>query len=57
MICICGHKEEDHHISYFPGGGKLVEECEYYGSNELGGLDSEGNFHCMQFVPMGMSFK
>lgn len=50
MMCTCGHPLEEHHISFFPGGGALVEECEYYGSNEYGGKDENGNEHCETFV-------
>ena len=57
-ICKCGHSWEDHHTNvvlnekyyketeecYFP------EECEYYGCNEYGGLDEDGNDHCHKYV-------
>lgn len=36
-MCECGHILGEHHISWFPNGGMLVEECEYWGSNEHGG--------------------
>ena len=56
-VCICGHSWEDHHLgcvmnadyaeatkeSYVPG------ECEFFGSNEDGGLDAEGNDHCFGY--------
>lgn len=58
-LCVCGHYEADHHISwfaaskYFPNGGKLVEECEYWGHNEWGGYEytAEGKWrdHCQRF--------
>jgi len=56
-ICVCGHSHEDHH-------GQMVmnpvyyrktkeyrypEECEYYGCNEDGGMDDEGQYHCGQY--------
>ena len=49
-VCRCGHLAEDHHISYFTGGGVLIEECEAYGSNESGGLGPGGEEHCWLFV-------
>lgn len=36
-LCICGHTAEEHHRSWFPGGGMIIEECEYFGSNLHGG--------------------
>lgn len=52
-MCECGHYEADHHISWFRGGGKLVEECEYWGHNEWGGYEytAEGKWkdHCQRF--------
>lgn len=53
--CICGHDESDHHISWFPSGYKLIEECEFYGWNEQGGGmfdESTGNWitHCLKFI-------
>lgn len=29
--CRCGHPVSDHHVSWFPGGSMLVEECEAEG--------------------------
>lgn len=51
-MCECGHYEEDHHISWFRNGYKLVEECEFFGSNETGGLewkDATWSDHCQKF--------
>lgn len=48
-VCICGHSASDHHISWFPGGGQMIEECEAYGSNESGGLDDNNRSHCFIF--------
>lgn len=58
-MCECGHFEADHHISwfmaseYFPKGGKLVEECEFWGFNERGGMEyhADGTWtgHCDRF--------
>ena len=60
--CICGHSWEDHHHGAvlnpdYPSddhaqgihAGWLAEECEYYGFNEWGGLDNEGNKHCQRY--------
>ena len=47
--CQCGHERADHHVSWFRGGAVLVEECEFFGSNEMGGKDEEGNDHCNVF--------
>jgi hypothetical protein len=52
--CVCGHSWEDHHLGmvlnqdYFEQTGEayIAQECEFYGSNEMGGLDEEGNDHC-----------
>ncbi len=53
-ICKCGHSYKDHHLGcvlnedYFNDTGELYlpQECEFYGCNEDGGLDAEGNEHC-----------
>lgn len=37
-LCVCGHKLEDHHRSWFRNGGMIVEECEFEGYNETGGM-------------------
>ena len=41
-LCVCGHQEGDHHVSWFPGIAtvlgnpvKLVEECEYWYLDDL----------------------
>jgi len=31
----------------------IPQECEFYGCNEEGGLDEEGNPHCGQYVDSG----
>ena len=28
----------------------IPQECEYYGSNEMGGRDKDGNDHCHGYV-------
>lgn len=51
-LCICGHYESDHHISWWSNGYKLVEECEFYGFNETGGYEPTENGwvdHCHLF--------
>lgn len=53
--CICGHAESDHHVSWFAGGYKLIEECEFYGWNEHGGAmfnETTGRWidHCQKFI-------
>lgn len=51
-LCICGHIVLEHHRSWFPGGSVLIEECEYYGSNEHGGakfVDGKWIDHCQKF--------
>lgn len=60
-VCICGHDWTEHHLGvimnedYFEATGEsyLPEECEAYGSNEMGGLDSEGNNHCQRYKDSG----
>ena len=59
-ICKCGHSWEDHHLGVIMNDAVWTElkktnpehppyvpqECEYYGCNEDGGMDEEGNPHC-----------
>ena len=55
-ICKCGHSWEDHHLGMImksdyietEAGPEiyLPQECEYYGANEDGGKDADGNPHC-----------
>lgn len=53
-ICVCGHNWEDHHLGVVlrheyvkeTGEAYIPQECEFYGFNEMGGLDAEGNEHC-----------
>ena len=57
-ICVCGHSWQDHHLGmvmnqvYFVETSEpyLPQECEFYGSNEYGGLDSDGNPHCDRYT-------
>jgi hypothetical protein len=57
-VCVCGHSWEDHHLGVVmnaeyaeaTGEAYLPEECEFYGFNEMGGLDAEGNNHCQKYV-------
>lgn len=51
-VCICSHLAEDHHRSWFRNGGQLIEECEFYGHNETGGMeyvDGKWIEHCQRF--------
>ena len=56
-ICICSHSWEDHHLGVVlrdnntTGGPEayVPQECEFYGSNEDGGLDEDGNEHCFGY--------
>ena len=57
--CMCGHSWEDHHLGFImnhtddsPEAMKeayLPQECEFFGSNEDGGLDAKGNDHCWSY--------
>ncbi len=58
-VCICGHSWEDHHLGMIlnhTGDGPdamkeayIPQECEFYGNNEMGGLDDDGNEHCFGY--------
>lgn len=55
--CLCGHSYEDHHIGIVVNpealtimGPYLPQECEFFGSNENGGLDENGEQHCRRYV-------
>ena len=60
-ICVCGHSWEDHHLGFVmnPGyfaatkEGYVPQECEFYGCNEMGGLDKHGNPHCDGYKDSG----
>jgi hypothetical protein len=41
-FCLCGHHWSEHHDNR--------AECEFYGSNEDGGLDETGERHCFRYV-------
>lgn len=53
-ICACGHSWEDHHLGVVMNVDYSVatrefyipQECEYFGFNERGGLDADGQPHC-----------
>ena len=59
-VCVCGHSWEDHHLGMVmkqgavetDGGPEIYipQECEYFGCNEDGGKDADGNPHCDQYV-------
>src|SRR3990167_1307440 len=59
-VCICGHSWEDHHLGMVVRLGRYLttdghreysipQECEYFGCNEDGGLDADGNPHCFGY--------
>ena len=53
-VCKCGHRWDEHHLGmvarqdYVDATGEIyiAQECEFYGSTEMGGLDAYGNPHC-----------
>jgi hypothetical protein len=47
-ICHCGHQYEDHHNSGLVEG--IAGVCEFFGCNEEGGLDDNGNIHCLRYI-------
>lgn len=55
--CVCGHRWDDHHLQLvqnkayidFTREAFVPEACEFYGTDEMGGLDSEGNAHCFNY--------
>jgi hypothetical protein len=56
-ICLCGHSYEEHHLGVVANpeaaaviGDYLPQECEFFGFNENGGLDENGNEHCRHYV-------
>lgn len=56
-ICLCGHSWEDHHCcmvlneeAYKIIGPYIPDECNYFGCNENGGLDENGEHHCTGYV-------
>lgn len=56
-ICVCGHKWDDHHLGMVArkeyvddtGEAYIAQECEYFGCNEMGGYDEDGNPHCFGY--------
>jgi len=60
-VCVCGHRWNDHHLgivmnpAFYDATGEefFPQECEFYGCNERGGLDAEGNFHCGMYRDSG----
>lgn len=52
-ICVCGHQWEEHHLGMVARSeatetndapkGYIPQECEHFWSDEMGGLDDEGN--------------
>ena len=55
-MCTCGHTLEDHHKWWLSDGSLFVDECEFYGFNESGGMMPGPNEndswveHCQKFV-------
>ncbi len=56
-VCLCGHSYEEHHFSIVANseasgtmGDYLPKECEFFGFDENGGLDEDGNEHCRHYV-------
>jgi hypothetical protein len=47
-LCHCGHSYEDHHNSGLVEG--IAGVCEFFGCNEEGGLDDNGNIHCLRYI-------
>lgn len=55
--CLCGHRYKSHHLSmvlspeaYEVLGPEVPGACLKYGSNELEGLDENGEVHCFGYV-------
>lgn len=59
--CVCGHGYQCHHLGmvvrqdYFDATGEayVPQECEFYGHNECGGLDDNGEAHCFGYEDDG----
>jgi hypothetical protein len=47
-MCHCGHPYDDHHNSGIAEG--IGGVCEFFGCNEEGGLDENGNIHCLRYI-------
>jgi hypothetical protein len=47
-VCHCAHTYEDHHNSELVEG--IAGVCEFFGCNEEGGLDDNGNIHCLRYI-------
>jgi hypothetical protein len=47
-VCHCGHPYDDHHNSWLVKG--IAGACESFGCNEEGGLDDNGNIHCLRYI-------
>jgi hypothetical protein len=48
-ICHCGHPYDDHHNAGIVEG-IIAGVCEFFGCNEEGGLDDNGNIHCLRYI-------
>ncbi len=57
-MCTCGHTLECHHKWWISDGQVFIDECEFYGFNETGGMmpNPDGSKkwmeHCLQFTPV-----
>ena len=53
----CGHRWDEHHLGCVgnreygeaTGESYVPQECEHFGSNEMGGRDAEGANHCWNY--------
>lgn len=62
-VCICGHTWNDHHLGIVMNPdyvdetqeGYIPQECEFYGWNETGGLDENGQPHCGTYIDSMMT--
>lgn len=59
--CKCGHFWQDHHLGMVMNlefynatqEAYVPQECEFHGSNEDGGYDSNGEEHCFSYEDCG----
>ena len=48
-VCICGHKWDDHHLGGVIRQDAMETDGDVERSDEMGGLDEEGNPHCSRY--------
>lgn len=61
-ICKCGHSWQNHHLGVVMNRdfyeatheAYVPQECEFYGFNEMGGKDRNGNDHCFNYEDAGV---